>query len=351
MTSKISYPHPELTKLDGTPTAATIQLLIKQVYSNTRSVPSDLGGANNGYLGIAMPAAAYLTRAGEAFVPPEAVGTQPEHPNGVSAAAITSANRAWDDRKTHFREYIQVRTDITQQILKAVDPVYFLALEDPLFGFADVTIVEFIAHLLTTYGVLDAVTLETNRDRLKEQWNPDEPFENFWLHIKNVRAVAASGEHPISDFHTMSLAQTALRQAGVYDHAISQWYDKLAADQTWTNFVLHFNHHEKKRKESLTAQNAGFHGANRATGLPPPHAPPALIPDAPPTNAFHMSGYYCWSHGLSNVSQHTSATCNNKREGHIDDATAYDIKGGTQRFNFRPRSTLPRRPPRAPSGT
>jgi hypothetical protein len=60
----------------------------------------------------------------------------------------------------------------------------------------------------------------------------------------------------------MSLAQTALRQVGVYDHAISRWHDRLEADKTCANFVLHFNHHEKKRKESLTAQAAGFHGAN-----------------------------------------------------------------------------------------
>jgi hypothetical protein len=336
MTTK-TYPHNVLTKLEGTPTAASIQLLTKEVYSNARSVYSVFGGANHGHLGIAMPPAAYLLQAQVAFVPPNPVGAQPPHANGDTAAMIGAANRLWDEAKADFNMYTTVKTDLTQQILTAVDTVYFKVLEDPLFGFADVTVDQFITHLKDTYGFLDADTLQSNRDKLKTQWNPDEPFENFWSHIIEVRAVATSGNHPISDFETMSLAQTALRQAGVYEHAISQWYDKLEADKTWTNFILHFNHHEKKRKESLTAQNAGFHGANGAIPIAPPQAPPTQArpgPTTPPVNAFQMTGFYCWTHGLSTQANHTSATCNNKREGHVDDATAYDIKGGTQKFNF-----------------
>jgi hypothetical protein len=337
MTSKITYVHEELTKIDGTPDAATIQQLRKQVYTNLLSIPSIIGGANNGYLGLAMPAAEYLARAGAAFVHPPAPQAQPVHAAGDTAAIISAANRLWDENKDIFRQYTQVKADVRQQIIKAVDPVYFVTLEDPLFGFADVT--------------LDAETLEKNRDKLKEPWNLDEPFEHFWLKIKTIRAVATSGNQAITDFQTMSLAQTALRQSGVYDHATSRWYDRPDAEKTWANFVVHFNHHEKKRKESLTAQAAGFHGANHATGLAPVNAPPgthlAAAATAPlsetPPNAFQMTGFYCWSHGLSTQAHHTSATCNNKREGHMDDATGYDCKGGTQKFNFGRNSNTPSR--------
>ena len=30
---------------------------------------------------------------------------------------------------------------------------------------------------------------------------------------------------------------------------------------------------------------------------------------------------YYWSHGLSDNTAHTSATCNNKKDGHVDEAT------------------------------
>jgi hypothetical protein len=189
MTSKITYVHEELTKIDGTPDAATIQQLRKQVYTNLIAIPSIIGG-DNGYLGLAMPAAEYLARAGVAFVHPPAPQAQPVHAQGDTAAIITAANRLWDENKDIFRQYTQVKADVRQQIIKAVDPVYFVTLEDPLFGFADVTIPQFLAHLSTTYGTLDAETLEKNRDKLKEPWNPDEPFEHFWLKIKTIRSVA-----------------------------------------------------------------------------------------------------------------------------------------------------------------
>ena len=97
MTTK-TYTHNVLTKLEGTPTAASIQLLTKEVYSNARSVYSVFGGANHhGHLGIAMPPAAYLLQAQVAFVPPNPVGAQPPHANSDTAAMIGA------DRWTHCR--------------------------------------------------------------------------------------------------------------------------------------------------------------------------------------------------------------------------------------------------------
>jgi hypothetical protein len=52
-----------------------------------------------------------------------------QHAAGASAAiTIGAANRLWDENKEIYREYTKVKADITQQIIKAVDPVYFVAL-------------------------------------------------------------------------------------------------------------------------------------------------------------------------------------------------------------------------------
>jgi hypothetical protein len=153
MTSQNSYPHPTITPITGTPDAASIQLLTKQVYANTMCIDSVFGGAGHGYLGIAMPAADYLLLAHVPFDPPNPVGVQPAHAAGAPAAVRGAANRVWDANKENYREYTKIKADITQQIIKAVDPVYFVALEDPLFGFANVTIPQFLAHLKTMYYV------------------------------------------------------------------------------------------------------------------------------------------------------------------------------------------------------
>ena len=39
---------------------------------------------------------------------------------------------------------------------------------------------------------------------------------------------------------------------------------------------------------------------------------------------------YCWTHGITRNLQHTSSTCKRKSDGHQDDATYYNRKGGNQ---------------------
>jgi hypothetical protein len=68
MTSTESFPlpHEQLTLIPGKLSAATIRQLKKELYANARSIHSDRGGGLNGHLGLVMPTAAYVIRAGAA---------------------------------------------------------------------------------------------------------------------------------------------------------------------------------------------------------------------------------------------------------------------------------------------
>jgi hypothetical protein len=48
--SSFPFPHAELTKIEGNPSAATIKQLKKEIYANARSVHCELSGGGNGYL-------------------------------------------------------------------------------------------------------------------------------------------------------------------------------------------------------------------------------------------------------------------------------------------------------------
>jgi hypothetical protein len=342
-TSSLPFPHPTLTPIIGKPDAATLKLLRKEVYANTKSVPSTAGGGLNGHLGIAMPAGAYTIRAGQAFVDPAHPGPLPVHAVGATSALITATNRTYDSTLEDFNTFIKVRQEVKQQILTAVDKIFLQDLEDDVFGFADVSIIEMFHHLTTTYGTLEASDLESNRNKLAIQWNPDAAFETFWLRIKNIRAVATAGAAPIPDGATIELSLTALRKAGVYDHAITAWEDKPIAEQTWAIFQTHFTHHEKTRIKRLTAQAAGFHGANNSTQVTPDASEqpnPALaaaIKQADTKFNYtcqEINLYYCWTHGLSKNKAHTSESCTNPQEGHKKEATLENRLGGVNKISF-----------------
>jgi hypothetical protein len=171
-------------------------------------------------------------------------------------------------------------------------------------------------------------------------------MENLWKNIKIIRAIATQGGEPISDGTTIQLTLIALGKTGVHSHAIETWYDKDDAEHTWANFQLHFNKHEKTRLKKLTAQSAGFHGAQNATRIPDDQ-PLAAAAQGKPKDLYESNGiplFYCWSHGLSKSSDHTSRTCHTKSEGHCPDATIDNRLGGVNKINFG-RSGKPRRVP------
>jgi hypothetical protein len=345
MTDTIPFPHPELTPITGKPTAATIKQLKKQVYANARSVYSDLGGGLNGHLGVVMATAPYVLRAGQVFVAPIHPGPQAQHAANATQAQIIAADRAYDRNKTEFAKYNTVRESLKQQILTAVSPIYYQDLEDDDFGYADVTVPTILTHLTTTYGQLTAADLENNRSKLTEQWNPDEPIEDLWKRIRVIRSVATAGGTAITDGATIELTLDALQKAGVYDHAITTWYDKDTDDHTWPNFILHFNKHEKERHRKMTARAAGFHGANNAQAPVTDDEADQQVNNATtqPTSfqSNNITLYYCWTHGLSRNADHTSSTCANKADHHHDNATVDNRMGGVNKISFG-RSGKPR---------
>jgi hypothetical protein len=221
-----AFPHAALTPLHGKPKSATIKLLQREVFANARAIHSTRGGGANGYLATCMPANIYLTRAGVAFDIPVHPGPQPVHAVAATSAQITATNRLYDQDLIDFNRYQSVTETIRMQILEAVNPTFYDVLEDDTFGYADVTILQLLTHIHDEYGTMTRTDLESNRNLLKAAWNPDDEFANLWTKIKSVRQIAVDGGDPISDNTTVELTLQALRQAGVYSHALQTWDDK-----------------------------------------------------------------------------------------------------------------------------
>ena len=342
MTTILSYPHPTTTKIDGKPTFATITVLKRETYANTRAIASHNGGAENGHLGLLMEAAAYTAiNNGVAWVEPLHPGPQPPHGPAATQFVIIENNRTYDVNCRVAEACSTVKSDLRRMILSSVDNVYLSVLEDPIFGFANVGPGEMLRHLETTYGQMSQSDLEKNRDQLKEEIDLDSPIELLWTKVRQIRLVATNGGEPITEDATIRLLIPAFEASGVFENALDVWRRKDAADKTLANFILHFTAENKERLRKLTAKQAGYQGANRATQAPAPAPTPA---PAPATDTNRNAGtstvttnngikmYYCWTHGLGTNRAHTSATCQNKGEGHKDDATADNLMGGCDRI-------------------
>jgi hypothetical protein len=337
------FPFPTITKVEGKPGYLSVKLLKQQMNENAMAVQSNRGGGQLGHLSLTLTAADYLARANVAFNPPVHPGDVPIHPVGATAAQITESNRQFLQDQTEFKEYTTVHQALKSLLLVAVKDVFLDTLKDDDVGYANVDLRDMIAHLQTQYGQLTQDELQANTERLKDPWEPSPDIETLWKRKRDCQRLATAGQDPITDPTAVRHLLTVLEQTGVFADAVRDWRKRPHAQQTYANFETDFTKANEERVRLLTADGAGYHGANAATAAATAAAataaaaaaaastataaPPATQP--PPfvlSNGVPM--FYCWTHGLGKNRAHTSGTCQNKADGHKDEATADNMMGG-----------------------
>ena len=78
------FETPELKKIHGEPTYESLELLIKQLKANARSVHSNLGGGQHGHLGLVISPATYNHISAVPFMKPLFPGAQVLIPPGAT---------------------------------------------------------------------------------------------------------------------------------------------------------------------------------------------------------------------------------------------------------------------------
>jgi hypothetical protein len=325
------YPHPTLSKIIGKPSYAALKLLQKEIYANARTVFSTRGGGNNGHLCLVMPALEYLIRTiGVPFNPPVYPGAPPTTSLFITLVEFEAAHKVHAALEKEFRIYNQVGASLKAQLLVAIDSTYTNVLEDPLFGFADVTPLAIMMHLRTHYGQLKPEERGAIRESLRSPWNPDDPIEDVWTRtIEVVRTLHTT--EPVPDSAIIRDQLFVFEQTGVFPRACEAWREKDIGDQTVDNLKIHFARYNEERVRTLTAKQAGYH--IKTVPPSPVETANAVSPDVAhivTDNLVKM--FYCWTHGLGTNPNHCSSTCKKKAEGHKDNATADKMMDGNDRI-------------------
>ena len=133
-------------------------------------------------------------------------------------------------------------------------------------------------------------------------------------------------------------------RSGVLDDAIKDWHKLTPTNRTWANAQVHFKRANKERKRQATSKEAGYAAANAASRAPATTPAPN---QGTPTTGTTM--HYCWSHGLGFNPNHTSATCTNRAQGHVETATVENMQGGNNKIRCKRTEQAIYRPPNGPN--
>jgi hypothetical protein len=367
-----NFPYPILTPFASDrspPNHASLLTLQRELNANAISVHSTRGGGLHGHLTLTVTAARYLTIAGQLnpFEIPLAPPAQPPIPANSSAAIVGEIVRRHQARLREFQIYHDTDKALVRAIIAATPLTYIETLSDPELGFAQVSTLALLNHLHSTYGTITATDRDTYHARMRTPWSPPTPIETLFHQLEEGKRMAALANEPIADSQMVRLGQTLLLKTGLFPDGCREWRLKPDADHTWANFKTHFARHDRDRIETTTTASAGYAGAVQPILDPVPDGAALAVtalPSGPelialltelaslrkaqpgpttPTRTASTARGYCWTHGSTTNSAHTSATCKNKAPGHVDTATWRNQCGGNSTRYVPPT----RRPPTA----
>ena len=208
-----AFPHTNLSKIVGTPTYETIKILNEEISANAVTISNDSGGIY-GYLALTIPAAIYSTVTATPFVAPHA----PANPDltGLTGPQISARNRQFDRNKATFNDYTSLQLALKKQLIAAVEPIYLRAIRDKYVGFGNLTILEMLTHLYSSYAKITPADLEKNDVRMKAPYDANDPPELLIQQVQDGVDYAAHADCPYSPEQVVTIAYNLVNQTGIF---------------------------------------------------------------------------------------------------------------------------------------
>ena len=166
------FPHPTIMRVNGVPTYETIKMVQRMLSVKASSVHSNIGDIMNGLLSLTVTADVYATVSTIAFVVPANLGPQPAIPPVATGSQISELVRQHKELLQIWKEHLNMDKALHQQLLVIFDNMYLKSLRNRMTGFANVTTMQLIQHLYTTYQYITPGDLTDNNKRIQAPYDP-----------------------------------------------------------------------------------------------------------------------------------------------------------------------------------
>jgi hypothetical protein len=216
------FPHPVLTPLStATPNQTTLKILHQELNTNAIAVTSNRGNGQLGHLSLVIPPAKYLLLAGVPFLPPVHPGNAPVHAVGAIGPQITETNRQFSADLKELTLFSNTEAALKKVLLQAVPSTFTQKLRDEELCYANVSTLQLLTHLDTTYGVVNEDDLDRNLAALHKPWKVHPPIETLFHQIHTCRAFAALTD-PISEATAVRAGLNKIENTGVFTDAVRE---------------------------------------------------------------------------------------------------------------------------------
>jgi uncharacterized phage-associated protein len=243
----------------GEPTYKTIRELQDKLVENASSIECGLGGGANGYLGVLLTAAEYMTIPGTfPFQAPVNPGrTAP--PVAGAAAAIANQARVFDEAYRQYQEYSDVVKALRKQLVSAVDEAYLIALKHDHTMYNAVLLEQMLAHLYAEYGEISHEDYKLNDTKFNKPWDGAEPIELIVARWNKCIKLAAASGKPYTYEQILEKTFAIVYVCGLYYEELKDWKKKPVGQKTYRLFQSHVKAAQKEyRLQQCTSKRSGY---------------------------------------------------------------------------------------------
>ena len=349
-----------------------------ELTGNAFTIQTNLGCGTVGYSRLTLTPAVFANISITAFVAPPNPGVQALIPVNSTAIQITAINRAFDTAQSVYQAYVTVGNALKKQLLAAVEDIYICSLKQPYVAYGNVTVLQLLTHLYTTYARISPSDLAKNNLLMIRDYDPNLPIEFLFKQIEDATAYADHGGAPLSPVQIVNSAYALVFKTGIFADDCKEWQRLAAPARTWIAFKAKFALAHQEWRESQTNTAGNTYGANnmeaqadtanainalasatasdRATMVSLSSSvatltaqlattqaqlaasqkalAKALATNTPgnsrdkPKSPYGPNRHYCWTCGFD--CDHSSSNHPNKAANHIDHVNWRNTKGGSQ---------------------
>jgi uncharacterized phage-associated protein len=289
------FRHKVLTKIHGLPSYESLQNVSTEMKADASSVPSTLGGGQNGHLGLLLSDARHITvqhalpwaTPGDPgpFAPP-ANGTGPQ---------IEAACEAWRGLNREFETCQATDKALIAQLVESIDSICLRSMLNRTAGQHSGSIRAILQQLFQTYGKVTPQQVKAKDMELHNMHHDvSQPVDAIFNCIDDLSDLAdhAMSPSPMTDQQMVDLAYVTFAKQPLLQPDLQLWNKRPAVERAYANFVQHLRDAHSDLSALPTASDVCHqqppHHANLATIADPvlqrileEQGPPSPVEQAP----------------------------------------------------------------------
>jgi len=255
-----NFEYSSLTKIQGIPTYEPLRKIKNEMKANAASVPCDLGGGNNGHLGLILSIPEYANVSLTPYC-------RPLHPGILNIPVGTpnyEATRLTSEHKELIRlnrEANNIEASLLKQLGHALPDLYLKSFRNQFSNTFTSDIPTILHYLFTTYGYITPEELKGQEETLcSKVFDIQQPLIILFDELKKLQQISVAALNPYTGTQMVNIGLKLIKNFNDFEKGLISWFERPVGEHTLINLKTHFEREYQalRRVRGTTMRNSAY---------------------------------------------------------------------------------------------